>query len=352
MPHSTARRVALALAAFLPAWAVAAALPAYREFGDWTVACDNVGDCEARGFDDRGDDRIVMRVVRAAATASTPTLTLYGLAPDAGTALRFGASTWTPPARAASRTPDEDTDGAPQARLTLTGLDALRAFAGNAHRASMVSSGDRDGTLAGFDAAMLFIDDVQGRVGTPSAIARPGTSTAITPGPRPLPTVRARPLPSAALSAAAARHYLAALHVREFECEDLADDEATVAPLGRDEVIALRPCNRGAYQTGYVVFRGPRDDPKRARVLELPYPPGFQGERGILMEATLDAATGHLSMFAKGRGLADCGESGEWAFDGRGFVPVAFARLERCGWPEPGDYPVLWRTRVVLEHAQ
>jgi hypothetical protein len=351
MPHPLARRLVVALATCLPLLAAAATLPAYREFGDWTVACDNVGDCEARGYHDR-EDVIAMRFVRAAATDSAPVLTLHGLAPDAGDGLRFGTSAWSPPPGVASRQADEGADGAAETRLTLAGLAALRAFAGHAHRADLVSSGDRDASLAGFDAAMLFIDDVQGRIGTRSAIARPGTSAARASTARPLPTVRARPLPASALSAADARRYVAALPVGEFDCDDLRDDEPTVQPLSPDEVIALRPCNRGAYQTAYIVFRGRRDDPKHARVLELPYPPGFEADRGVLLEASLDAATGRLSMFAKGRGLADCGETGEWAFDGRGFVPTAFARLDRCGWPVPGDYPVLWRTRVVLENAR
>jgi hypothetical protein len=353
MQHSIARRIAAAIASFIPLFATAASLPAYRNFGDWTVVCDNAGDCEARGFGDSGEDRITFRFVRAAGGASTPTLTLYGLAPKAGPTLHFDGATWRLPGDTTTRRRSEDRDGAAQTELTITGLEALRGFAGNAHRATQVASGDRRGSLAGFDAAMLFVDDVQGRIATPTAIAHPGTSQARVPGPRPLPVVHAVALPQGALDAASARRYVAALPTDALECEDLREDDApAVLRIGRDEVVALRPCYRGAYQTGYALFRGPRNDPRRARLLELPYPPGATGETGILIEPALDAATGRLSMFAKGRGLADCGESGEWAFDGRGFVPVAYARLERCGWPEPGDYPVLWRAKVTAERAR
>ena len=61
--------------------------------------------------------------------------------------------------------------------------------------------------------------------------------------------------------------------------------------------------------------------------------------------ADFDPATATLSQYAKGRGVADCGVSASWRFDGERFVLKAYALLDRCGGVQPGDWIDLWRTR-------
>lgn len=323
----------------------AVSLPTYRTFGDWTVACDNVGDCEARGFTD-SEDGLGLRVVRAAGRDAAPTFEIVDAPAGSGSALQLDGRPFRTPVRVEA-TPGEGTDGAPTRTLALHGVTAMQSLVGAARHADRIGmAGTRAiGSLSGFNAAMLYIDDAQGRVDTPGAIARPGHATGPVPAPRPLPALHAVRPRGAPLADKDARRYLRALAKRRDDCEDdLGDMAASVEPLDGTRVIAMLPCIRGAYQSSYAVFVGPRDDPARAQPLHLPYPAGADGDDALLTEAGFDPKTGRLSMFAKGRGIADCGASGEWTWDGRGFVLVSYAMLDRCGWPEPGDFMTVWRS--------
>lgn len=115
--------------------------------------------------------------------------------------------------------------------------------------------------------------------------------------------------------------------------------------LTETDALVLIECSRGAYQGWSMMFRVPVAQPQRATrlVLELPFHLGPTPER----YDTLTAATfadGELHHFAKGRGMADCGESARWRWDGKAFVLVEFNKLSSCRAGMPGDWPALWRT--------
>ncbi len=73
-------------------------------------------------------------------------------------------------------------------------------------------------------------------------------------------------------------------------------------------------------------------------------PPESRGEYG---SADYDPATATFSTSAKGRGIADCGESASWVFDGKDFHLAEATWQDRCGGGSAGDWPVIWRSRTV-----
>lgn len=333
----------------------APALPAYADFKDWTVACDVVGDCEARGYDAYGEAGLWLRLVRAAGAGAPARLEIHGLSGTREPAgfLFDGRRV----ARDAGWTMRDDREAGPAAYVMETSdLAAIRRFVAQARSATRVTVAGQaqHGSLAGFNAAMLHLDDVQGRVGGPDAIAAAGDLRIDVPGPRPLPVVHARPWRGAQPDEAEARRYLQALPGLFGDCDEADAREGELVAISAREVLALVLCWRGAYQEGHLVLRGPRRDPRAARPVELPAPPreGRGATRAVVSNAGYDPATASLSGYAKGRGLFDCGESTRWVFDGERFQLADHALLERCGWMAPADFPVLWRSRVVTEPAR
>ena len=208
-------------------------------------------------------------------------------------------------------------------------------------------------SLAGLSAALLLIDETQGRLGTTTALLRRGPLPAaqVPAAPAaPLPTraVVAAPLDDAEASRLVARVRLqAADDVRREDCfvePDTAYDEAHA--LDHDEALVALECWRGAYQSSSLLFRVRRDGAGAPRRLRLTVPVQDEGAPRVIDAFTnVGFGQGQLSHFAKGRGLADCGESATWAFDGRDFRLQRYHRLGWCRGGNPGDWPTLWRTR-------
>lgn len=317
-------------------------LPAYREFGEWIVACDVTGACEARGFVDDGGDGLHARFTRDAGAGAVPVLAIESL-PVAADAIVVGTRPWRPTRRGALEWHDAR-DDEPSARIR--GIEAVREFAAAARSADKFRIGAESGTLVGFNAAMLFVDEVQGRIGTPGALARPGAPGAAVPAPRPVPDA---PVPGRVreITGEAARRYTAAISLPAETCDPaLRQELSQLYDIGGGDVLALILCWRGAYQTASALYRGPRARPSAARPVALPFPAGLSGpdEHGHVLFADFDPASARLSSLGKGRGIGDYGETAEWVFDGREFRLVHFAMLGRPGWHLPGDFPILWRS--------
>lgn len=350
MNRSSLLTGALAALLSIPAFS---STPVYREIRDWVVACDNTARCEARALAEQYP-RLALRLVREAGPEAA--VELHVSADD----LRFGPG-------------ELKVDGAPlkwrtvdgksaqhDAALVLKGAVAVLGFVDAIRNGDLLTldAGEEVylASLKGITAALLLVDEVQGRLGTPTAfIRRGGRSPAEVPPAPPLP-VQARP-PAAAppmseeeriVLAAAVRTGQQAL-LEEEDCfvgEADAFDEAQ--PLDADEAIVLLECWRGAYQGSSLAFRLARTDPARAEriVLALPaFIPGRHREDVAHFTAGhYDPERGELSHTAKGRGLADCGESATWAFDGDGFQLTRFIYLGRCAGGDPGDWMTLWRS--------
>jgi len=179
-------------------------------------------------------------------------------------------------------------------------------------------------SLAGSKAALLKMDDLQGRVGTPGALVRRGTQLPTKAESSVLPALAAPRVKAAALpkTVAADQALLQPIldAVTPRECwEDLPDDrgpEQSITRVSATEVLVMRECGRGAYQGGSGIWLANSKPPYAPKRLVLPLTDGESTD--YVMNANL-TAEGRLSSFAKGRGINDCGSSFDWVWNGRSF---------------------------------
>lgn len=341
---------------FVPKAATAQPIrPVYREIGDWLIACDNMRDCLARQAPEPGrelvdgeDPDTGFDIVRAAGpTGALRVRITTGTRLDPATISVAGRKPVPMlPWRRGRDGEDVSLSGKPARRFVRAVIDA-----------SVLRLGKTVLSLKGLAAVLLAMDEAQGRIGNASALVRPGPRPAsATPAAPPLPQVRVGP-PAPALveptrlAAAVRRLNAHVLAAHECDIDPGALDEAY--PLNRSDALVLIGCGRFAYQTSVLAFRTPRGDAARAVPLELP-----EQRRAIglgasdlpamideFVEGYYDPATRVLSEFSKGRGMADCGSSTEWTFDGAAFRLSALRWQDRCAGGRPGDWPVLYRTR-------
>ncbi|HEX8468499.1 MAG TPA: DUF1176 domain-containing protein [Allosphingosinicella sp.] len=327
---------------FLAAAAAAAApQPAeLRTFQDWTVGCDNGRACHAVALvpESWPDGALTMSLRRGPEAGALPAVTFeLGSAGDAAWVSADGR-------RLAARLiggADGETRVAPADSAQV--VAALRSAAGlQLHGADGKALGTV--SLKGASAALLYMDERQRRVGTPTALVRRGPAAA-TAVPPPLPVVVALPRMSArgyVLGAAA----LQALR-RKHGCtidEVGGPEEAEIAALSAGETLLLLACGSGAYNVSYVPFIVRRGG--RSEIARFDISPGWWDDgKPVLVNAGWDAERGLLTAFSKGRGLADCGIGNEFAWDGTRFRLVQQEELYECRGSR--DYITTWRARVV-----
>lgn len=331
------------------------AAPVYREIGDWIVACDNTRACLAKfvAADDSTGGAYVS-VARGAGPGGRLMVTVANFAEDGPARIDPARLRLDGKPLAISGWSVQAADHS--ARLEGPGALRLLRAAADAHTLALSAAADAPvASLSGLKAVLLVIDEDQGRLDGVTALARPGAkpATSVPPGAPPPMIVtapKAAPLAHPAAFAAAVRRAQVAL-LKRHDCDsDMADSDAA-AGLDAAEAVVVLGCRRAAYQASAMVFRAPRTAPAQARPVVMPrqptlgadaFPPEVVGE--YVTDDGWDAATASFTEASKGRGLADCGESTTWTFDGRDFQLAAFSRQERCGGP-PDDWPTLYRTR-------
>ncbi len=317
-------------------------VPAYREFGDWMVACDNSRACHARGFDDA--TRAQLDVVRPAGDAPA-TLDLNAEDPLDAAAIRAGEAVvpFPQPAWAVEARSIRTSDPAAVAAFigAVRDADALRlgAAAAAGDPAPAVS-------LKGFSAALLFMDAVGGRVGTSGPlIGARGTNAPLPALPLPATPRFAPPPAFSTTEAARLRQQASTLPSPAFgRCD--RTDPPEIHPLDARTALAIRPCYMAAYQGSAVVALLPRAG-GRAIPLALPLPglPGRSVEGPDMVDPAFDPARGEFVTVSKGRGLADCGSDESWIWSGGAFRIEQMRFQGKCGGTGPGDWLPLFRSR-------
>ncbi|MGH6782300.1 MAG: DUF1176 domain-containing protein, partial [Sphingomonadaceae bacterium] len=268
---------ALVVATLLGLGHAEAAQTGIKTFRDWIAGCDNLRGCTALSLPaETANDIGFLKLERSAAPAGAAALSLrlrgeQLKAPLSVQLLLDGAPFPAAGKSLPARRDDEDT-----ATVLLSGTDteALIAAARKATRLTARLAGKTyDISLAGSVAAMLWIDEQQGRLGGTSALIRKGPATTVPAAPA-LPVITARttagfPAPDAKATKAMA----AALrkHLRQLD-PDLCDDSGD-ANTASDSVWSLDAstklvgllCSRGAYNvtTGFWSVTG--NDVAKAR---------------------------------------------------------------------------------------
>ncbi len=333
--------------------------PETRAFRDWRAACDNGNRCVAWGGSDSGWIRIAID----AGPDAVPTVSIgswaFGDVDKAPETLKLRIDGRDFALRGGPRDAANAAVAAERARTVIAALPAWRALA--------LASGAQTADLpaSGASAALLWIDERQGRLGTTTALLRRGD--------RPASSVPAAPaLPRVAAAPAAPQTgFEGAANPMEDEPRAVTVPDAIE---GRQEVKACRadnneylnkavlaarldastvlwgiPCGSGAYNATYVLYLA-RPDGSGVRPAPLPErTPRTEGDIGgegpWLVNPVYDPQRQTLTVFPRGRGLGDCGTITRWTWTATGFVLSEERSMGDCWGMTPDVWPTLWRTR-------
>ena len=342
---------AAAALALLPTLAFAAA-PEPKGFRDWMAGCDNVKSCTALSLPPEIADPVAyLRLERPAGPDGMARLVLRlrGDWKKPPAALRLALDGVPFPAGGKPLPVSADGD---MVSLTLQPADtgALIEAARKAAKLAISAPGlTASVSLSGSVAAMLWIDEQQGRLNTASALIRKGTGANVRAAPA-LPVVTAKP-PSGTLSEKDGKALAAALRkqIRQPDADLCEDDEMLVAadgawPIDGERRLVGLACSRGAYNVTTGFWMVERGNIAAAKPVVLP-----QGEgeaRNMLTNADFDPKTGRLTFFAKGRGLGDCGVAGGYAWTGTAFALTELSTMGECRGIGPDDWITLYRSEV------
>jgi hypothetical protein len=288
-----------------------------RTFGDWIAGCDNLGACTAVSLadGDREQDPAQLVIRWDGARGAQPRLDL------------------PPPAEADGWYLSVDGKQVARGAASWSGLPARRLI-------GQMSRGQRlelkspmglevqNSSLSGLTAALLFIEDRQGRVGTSESIIRPGPRP---PGPLRTASAVLRTPPRSSLPPPAIN--AAPLFANDgCEQESLKSDVPQIVRLDAKSTLVLVRwrCGHGAYNFNFNAMIA--DNAGRLRPAQLDFPGGMSGERDSndLTNAGWDAGRRRLTAHPLGRGIGDCGVHNEYVWDGARFRLALRTVMPEC----------------------
>lgn len=318
--------------------------PQTRTFRDWFAVCDNGNDCMAFGRAAEGGVGWV-RVSMPAGPQARPQV-MAGFWPNEGDPATAPTVVTIDGRRMAA------VETSPQ-EPEVTLADPTAAVAALVAGRQMTLSLGREVqpmVLTGATAALLWIDERQGRLDTVTALVRRGSqpASAVPPAPS-LPAVRAAPAISQEGFGQYAPRLPATIEAMAETRECRADTE--FSPDVQKEVQSARldartelwgvPCYVAAYNSGTRYFlTGPNGSGPRLLTLR-----GTGEPTDILTNASYSPDTRTLTQFSKGRGLGDCGVASSWVWTGTSFVLSEESVMENCWGAMADRWPTTWRTR-------
>jgi hypothetical protein len=317
-----------------------------KTFRDWTVGCDNGRACHATSLMPEGeiaDSPLTMSIKRGPAAGALPEIRVHG---GDGKAARLTADG----RRLRARLRAEEESWRVQDEGVAETLAAIRG-------ARTIDVEDRSGlrlgsvSPAGASAALLYIDEIQKRLGTVTALVRAGPRPAsAVPPPPPLPRIASAAAP-AARGSRVAEDRIAALRKQAGcipEDEDWPGYGSEQEVLDANRTLILLGCGAGAYNYNSIPYvarrRGAAIEIVLAR-FDLSPTSGEGDDPPMLVNAGWDAKQGLLTSFAKGRGLGDCGVGNDYAWDGTRFRLVQQIAMGECRGST--DYITTWRAVVT-----
>lgn len=337
--------------ALLPALALAAT-PQPKGFRDWLAGCDNLKTCAALSVPtDAAETTAYLRLERPAGPdgAAKLILRLRGewKKPPLAVELKLDGATFPAGGKAMPTMTDPD-----YATVTFQPADipAFIEAARKATKLSVAASGvTAEVSLSGAVAALLWIDEQQGRLNTSSALIRKGSAGAPPAAPA-LPVVTARPasgtLPEkdAKALAAALRKQIAQRDPDQCEDGEMTTKQDTAWRLdGRRSLVSLT-CSLGAYNASNAFWIVENGAVAGARPVD--FPQNSDSEKNTLVNGEFDPQTGRIDYFARGRGIGDCGATGGYAWTGTGFALTGFSMMGECKGIGPSDWITLFRSEV------
>jgi hypothetical protein len=321
-----------------------------KTFRDWIAGCDNTRACTALSLPKETDDDVAfLRLDRPAGPNGAPALALKLRAQKLKPRFEIELALDGAPFPAAGRRLQASSIDGETAEIAIAPADAEALIA--AARKATTLTAKIEGrsfklSLAGSVAAMLWIDERQGRLNTPTALIRKGTAGSAPPAPA-LPVVASRPATGKPLTkdqaAALVKAMRAELNRREPDsCEEMSDGSDGAFPLDDSTRLVVVACSRGAYNVSSQFWLVPGRDVAKARAAE------FEGNRdkpgNELVNADFDPKTGRVMFYAKGRGIGDCGASGAYGWNGTRFAVLQFSAMSECRLIPGDDWITLFRS--------
>lgn len=333
----------LTLAAAAAAQPPLAPVPPEKTFGEWTVACDNLHACGGVSLTESAGDETAW-VIHFSRRAGANAEVLAEAAPAFGDGEAGPVTLVLDGKKSAFGFGDNgEAVGAPAAMLA-----AIAA----AKRVDLI---DRSGKKKGFvpvkgsSAALRWIDDIQGRAGTVTALVAKGAKpSSAVPAPPAAPRI-AGPAPSKVPPTKLAKSDIARIQKQSEFCDNAGpDSEVAYHRLDAAHTLAIVPCGMGAYQGNSLVVTvdskgrwSPAVIEQYERFEDGPLTPA---DYYSLTEADFDVDNRLLLSTARGRGLGDCGMSASWAWDGKVFRLASYQALNVCQGAMPGSWLPRWQT--------
>ena len=322
--------------------------PVYRQFKDWVVGCTNTGSCTVQSAkdpfqetDDLEANKFEMIIEREAGAKGRLKITLlstdeekqqYTTLSADGKPVRADKKYWS---KSDIEWQSKDTS------YILALIDAIKdskhlQWSENYKKNAAIS-------LNGLTASLLFVDEQQKRLNTPTAFIRRGNqSESSIPAASPIPILKQPKDKLAPLTQKQTEQLVRSVRkaqvrlLKEEECVPEEESFDAVDRISQTEALVRIGCWKGAYNYSSLIFRTPISAPEKLKRLALPLPNAFDKKAGkgnivdVFTNADFDSKDRTLSMYAKGRGLGDCGESASWQFDGKQFNLVSWHYMGTC----------------------
>ena len=272
-------------------------------------------------------------------------------------------------------------DGGQLARIDVPDY-ATESFIAALRKASKIIVTDAEATqdnakivgdisLSGAVAALLWIDERQKRLDTPTALVRRGS--------RPVSAIPAPPFPARVTIAKAVvgptmfktrdittltdaeglpvQTVPAAVRAKGFAaCRENGDPKPEAGEPKRlrgGQVLYRFDCRAmsDAYNSWSAIVIAQRDKPTAGRLIRLPHAGGATKSGHIpphhVANGGFNEEQQTLTMLYKSRGLGDCGSAGEWVFDGHEFRLTRYQVMPVCAGLISDDWPVIYRANVI-----
>lgn len=187
-------------------------------------------------------------------------------------------------------------------------------------------------SLAGLTAALIWIDEQQGRLGSERVAEAP-----------PVGLDRSGSAPPAGDVPPA----LMAQRAADTECQPMADlvngAEIEIDPALTDSAkLYILPCWGAAYNFAWKAYVEYVEGEYATVALPEFTPATGWTATTHLVNYSYDPETKTITTFNKGRGLGDCGTAGTWRWHEFGFRLIEFAAKDDCDGLE-GEFPVVYR---------
>lgn len=320
------RAVIWVLFAMLLPWQAATAQENRRYFQDWLSACRSDGYCSALAYDNTEstagvDADYILRVGRQSdglywEISFTTVLTMPGPNETFDVTVDATLFIFAPPYDAGAYGSISDFFFLNQPAQAL--FDAMGP--GEKLRVSFRDESGQSQTAAfslnGLTAALLWIDEQQGRLG--SERVADAAPIGLTPVSNDYP--------------ANVPPELLRLHAESLDCEPfevLPHANAIITAETENGHLYFLPCTAGAYNFLYTVWRESNGYFSPLLFAEYSDPLGWSGT-SLLVNPEFDAQTGVLTSFYKGRGIGDCGSFGRWQWTGYNFRMLEYAYKDDC----------------------